>query len=198
MYALYTLLSLLPLSAYAIDGRPNGPPAKPAPTVPETFHWTNPWGEDVSPPIDLEPACDVIATYKLNQHLLYDVPIMPPLGFQPYAKHMKAFFGSAEYPGGWEGLDPHGSDRVLLAMNWTDVPNAVKEWVLENEAGGRKGRGLYSVYKRATGFEEEPDILPAHGVWEHDLFMVFSPGAIYEIAPLWVANERCVPGSLSV
>ncbi|KAK8023934.1 hypothetical protein PG993_012000 [Apiospora rasikravindrae] len=119
---------------------------------------------------------------------------VPPLGLGPYADRLKAFFQGREYPGSWDGLDPHGYDRNVVLMEWDDVPEAVRVWIDEQAKQkketkkGKKtdeeekkredlsGKGLFAVYRKARAPKDHKVI-------------IFAPGAIYETLPLWVAED---------
>ncbi|KAK8102959.1 hypothetical protein PG984_016105 [Apiospora sp. TS-2023a] len=179
--------------------RPGGPGAT---TATKDFRWKNPFSSGdgsaaaAGPDLLLKPSCSATRSFKAHQYLLDDLKEAPPLGLGPYADRLKTFFQGREYPGSWDGLDPHGYDRNVVLMEWDDVPEAVRAWIdeqakqkkkkkeetdeeetkAEKEKEDLSGKGLFAVYRKARAPKE-------HKV------VIFAPGAIYETLPLWVAED---------
>ncbi|KAK7972700.1 hypothetical protein PG996_006920 [Apiospora saccharicola] len=181
--------------------RPGGPGAT---TATKDFRWKNPFTSSgdgsaaaASSGILLKPSCSATRSFKAHQYLLDDLKEAPPLGLGPYADRLKTFFQGREYPGSWDGLDPHGYDRNVVLMEWDDVPGAVRAWIdeqaqqkkkekektddeekkkAEKKKEDRSGKGLFAVYRKARAPKD-------HKV------VIFAPGAIYETLPLWVAKD---------
>ncbi|KAK7916953.1 hypothetical protein PG985_010561 [Apiospora marii] len=181
-------------------GDPNQAAERPtshgAATATKDFRWKNPFSGDTAaaPDLLLKPSCSATRSFKAHQYLLDDLKEAPPLGLGPYADRLKAFFQGREYPGSWDGLDPHGYDRNVVLMEWDDVPGAVRAWIDEQAKQKKKesksdeekkaekkkedlsGKGLFAVYRKARAPKD-------HKV------VIFAPGAIYETLPLWVAES---------
>ncbi|TPX13019.1 uncharacterized protein E0L32_006664 [Thyridium curvatum] len=185
---------LLAAGAGAVQLRGGDEPQVPVTTA-EGFRWKNPFvghgGDEFSAPAGYEAACEVVGTYYAREHTLRDHMTPPPQGFKPWANLLKDLFGGRPFPGSWEGRDAHGSLRTVLVMDYADVPPAVREWIDSDE--GRQ-RGLFGVYDRDTpdsepeppeGQEKKSDGMEDWG----DKVMVFAAGALYEVLPLWVADE---------
>ncbi|KAK7946441.1 uncharacterized protein PG986_010762 [Apiospora aurea] len=168
--------------------RPGGPGAT---TATKNFRWKNPFSDEAAAASNLlllKPSCSATRSFKAHQYLLDDLKEAPPLGLGPYADRLKAFFQGREYPGSWDGLDPHGYDRNVVLMEWEDAPVAVRAWIdeqakqkkTEKTDGEKKkedlsGKGLFAVYRKARAPKDHKVI-------------IFAPGAIYETLPLWVAE----------
>jgi len=212
----------------AAPGQPPRPPGKPAKI--EAWKWTNPFAagtaED-SGPSKFVAACEATATFQATEYMLDDLSDAPPRGLIPWREGLKKVFSNREYPGAWDGIDPHGYDRTLLMMEWTAVPAKVRAWIAGQEAEEeaytgeqdelpeeKKGKGLFAVYRKPdlakgekiedTVFaeeEEEEKQAAAEGEGEkkkekakdENLVVIFAPGALYEVLPLWVAEgSDCV------
>ncbi|KAL2262008.1 hypothetical protein VTK26DRAFT_2777 [Humicola hyalothermophila] len=188
------------------------------------------------------PTCSATAVFKARQYTLDDLSEAPPRGLLPYRDALKSVFSAREYPGSWDGIDPHGYDRTLLTMRYSDVPLRVREWIEEQERTGddgdegkkkkkeekkeaeeeeeersgeekkeaeedtkakeqAPGKGLYAVYKvplagtRVLHTVKVPKETPVSDEWrarDEDRLVLFAPGALYEILPLWVAEgSKC-------
>lgn len=189
-------------------GDPNQATERPsghgAATATKDFRWKNPFsGDAAASDLLLKPSCSATRSFKAHQYLLDDLKEAPPLGLGPYADRLKAFFQGREYPGSWDGLDPHGYDRNVVLMEWDDVPGAVRAWIdeqakqkkkpdapkgqsdeekkAEKKKEDRSGKGLFAVYRKARAPKN-------HKV------VIFAPGAIYETLPLWVAESNDCKG----
>ncbi|KAK8109535.1 hypothetical protein PG999_007672 [Apiospora kogelbergensis] len=167
--------------------RPGGPGAT---TATKDFRWKDPFSAaslaDGASGLLLKPACRATRSFKAQQFLLDDLKESPPLGLGPYADRLKTFFQGREYPGSWDGLDPHGYDRNVVLMEWDDVP--APEMTEEEKKERKKkedisGKGLFAVYRKARAPKDHKVI-------------IFAPGAIYETLPLWVAEDSDCQKSL--
>ncbi|KAI5919027.1 hypothetical protein F4810DRAFT_714870 [Camillea tinctor] len=179
------------------------------------FPWTNPFNRTSL--ASYTPACIATATFTANEYLLDDLPDAPPKGLSPYAGALKRVFDGRRYPGSWEGYEPVGIDRKMLEMGWGDVPGRVREWVAQQEGMGGEGEGEGEVDRPVVAvFRRTRQIMP-EGVWrgesstvglrplgasdgevpregeeekegEQEKVVIFAPGVMYPILPLWVAE----------
>ncbi|OAA53615.1 hypothetical protein SPI_09322 [Niveomyces insectorum RCEF 264] len=207
-------LALLAGPAAAVFGLHNQPP-KAVTTRADDFPWTNPFGKYHAP---LAATCTAQRTFRANEFLLHDLFEAEPKGLWPYADALKGVFSGRPYPGGWDGLDPHMYDRPLLSMAYADVPVAVREWIEEQERavdgeggddGGDKtksGKNLFAVFERAhDGTTKVPKTVRPQATLEKarmfrpldkKRIVVFAPGALYRILPLWVAEDSACKDQL--
>lgn len=184
----------------AIPGKPPArPDGKPEPM--KDWKWTNPF--EASQIRKFDAACSAERTFQAKEFLLDDVSEPPPLGLKPYFESLKSIFANHEYPGSWDGIDPHGYDRNLLMMEYADVPIKVREWIEEQERSNGPGKGLFAVYERppqdakVRSTVKIPDMpIPAAlRPLDEKKVVIFAPGALYEELPLWVAEEsECAGG----
>ncbi|KAL2127607.1 hypothetical protein VTI74DRAFT_10432 [Chaetomium olivicolor] len=197
-----TLLAagLLAATAHAIGpSSPAQPPRlKGKPTKMDAWRWPNPFTSAAYTSKKFVPSCTTAATFSAREFLLDDLSEEPPLGLLPYREALKQVFSTREYPGSWDGIDPHGYDRNLLMMEYKDVPLKVREWIEEQERSDGKGKGLFAVYEKHKDGDEEgvkgtvkvPALEESGEEWrkgDEGRVVVFAPGAVYEVAPLWVA-----------
>lgn len=171
------------------------------------FRWSNPFhsGEGgVTTPAGFRATCEVAAMFRARQHSVHDVNSPPPLGLAPWADAIKYFFGGRPFPGSWEGLDPQDvMDRDIVMMEYKDVPAAVRDWLREQKKDAEsEGRWLFAVYgkPKETGPGDEEKVLRQADLDEgpdEDKVILFAPGAIYEILPLWVADGSDCSGKSS-
>ncbi|KLU84642.1 hypothetical protein MAPG_03682 [Magnaporthiopsis poae ATCC 64411] len=151
---------------------------------------TSPTSSDRDVPGGFHVSCQATATFRARQYTAADLrKPWPETGLAPWADAVERSAldgtGSSAYPGGWEGDELHGADRTLLLMELTDVPPTVRAFVEHEGVDGWSGRrwlfGIYDKPGAATG-------TAAAG----DKVMIFAPGALYDILPLWVADSsRC-------
>ncbi|KAI1487102.1 hypothetical protein F5X96DRAFT_681508 [Biscogniauxia mediterranea] len=171
------------------------------------FPWTNPFNRTSG----FASACIAAANFSANEYLLDDLPVAPPKGLGPYAAGLKRAFDGRRYPGSWEGYEPVGIDRKMLEMGYADVPARVREWWVAQEAASGKeeaedaDRPVVAVFRRARQIQPE-------GVWvketatvepprtsnlagegreeqvDAEKVVIFAPGVLYPILPLWVAE----------
>ncbi len=170
------------------------------------FSWADPFASHrMRPGGKLEAACGAERTFAAREYLLHDLYEHEPRGLWPYGDALKRSFAGRPYPGGWGGLDPHLYDRPLLSMSYGDVPLAVRAWI---EANGRDpqspDRHLFAVFERpvAEGEKVVQTVVPAKTPEKAAQFrpldarriVIFAPGALYKILPLWVAEGECRGG----
>jgi len=159
------------------------------------FKWTNPFEhKDID---HFRPLCGAERTFHAREYLLDDISEEAPRGLAAYQTALKAVFNSRQYPGSWDGIDPHGYDRNLLQMEYTDVPVKVREWIEEQERSNGEGKGLFAVFKKppagahAVTTVKVPEVStpPELRADDKEKTVLFAPGAIYSTVPLWVADD---------
>ncbi len=164
-------------------------------------------GDGSSPGDGLAPACTAERTFAAAEFLLHDLFESEPTGLRPYADALRKGFSGRPYPGGWDGMDPHMYDRPLLRMDYAVLPLAVRQWIEHQESSDGPGKGLFAVYERAVADEDgeagvaeaaatatppSPDKADDSVPPDQKRIVVFAPGALYDILPLWVAEgSRC-------
>ncbi|KAK4183240.1 Glucarate dehydratase [Podospora australis] len=150
--------------------------------------------------------CEVEKVFPAREFVLDDLAVPEPNGLLQYRDALKTVFGMREYPGSWDGIDPHGYDRHILEMGYDELPLKVREWIEQQERTNGPGRGLYAVYPRAhpgtramnTVPVPEKVPVPAEYREKDDRRVVlFAPGAIYEVLPLWLAEGTPCDDALS-
>jgi hypothetical protein len=161
----------------------------------ENWKWPNPFE---SPRLSkFDTTCEVERLFKAGDYLLDDLAEEGPGGLLPYRDALKEVFSAREYPGSWDGIDPHGYDRNILFMNYDEMPLKVREWIEEQERTDGEGRGLFAVYNRPMPGTrvlhtiKVPAETPVSEEWrarDERRVVLFAPGALYEILPLWVAE----------
>ncbi|KAK3332618.1 hypothetical protein B0T19DRAFT_416114 [Cercophora scortea] len=177
------------------------PAGKPGPT--ENWKWasTSPFKSAALKTKFAPWTCAAEQTFRAREFLLDDLSELPPLGIKPFREALKLVFADRQYPGSWDGIDPHGYDRDLLVMEYAQVPRRVRAWIEEQERSEGKGKGLFAVYEKPVG-EAEPRSTVAFGKKNEDedpkadegRVVIFAPGALWEVLPLWVAEESACPG----
>ncbi|KAK3316916.1 hypothetical protein B0H66DRAFT_583330 [Apodospora peruviana] len=192
-----TALAFLTSSASAVGPSiPNGPPKRPdgKPTKMENWKWTDPFTKK------FDAACSAEKSFPATEYLLDDLSEKAPKGLVQYREALKKVFADREYPGSWDGIDPHGYDRNLLMMEYSAVPVPVREWIEDQERqDSAKGKGLFAVYEKPVGETEPrhtvqvaatPSPIPAAlRPLDEKRVVIFAPGALYETLPLWVAES---------
>ncbi|KAL1887150.1 hypothetical protein Sste5346_010408 [Sporothrix stenoceras] len=217
-----SLLSVAPLATtVAAFGAHNQPP-KGEVTKTDNFVWADPF-HDHRLAHKLTPSCTVEKSFAAREFLLHDLYEHDPKGLWNYGDALKTIFTGRPYPGGWDGLDPHMYERPLMLMEYADVPVAVREWIeeaerevgeeeederSEDEKKKKKARkNLFAVFERATEPEQKvtKTVVPAKTAakaaalrpLDTKRVVIFAPGALYSILPLWVADEAAAEGSES-
>ena len=146
------------------------------------------------------PACNALRSFQAREFMLDDLAVKAPAGLLEYRDALKEVFATREYPGSWEGIDPHGYDRDLLSMDYDDMPLKVREWIEEQDRTDGPGKGLFAVYMRPmpgtrvlhTVKVPEAPVTEEWRARDEVRVAIFAPGALYEVAPLWVAEgSKC-------
>ncbi|KAK4232719.1 Glucarate dehydratase [Achaetomium macrosporum] len=175
---------------------PKSPPRlKGYPAKMDNWRWPNLFASPQHKKFDA--ACDVERTFQAREFLLDDLAEDPPTGLLPYRDALKNVFSTRDYPGSWDGIDPHGYDRNLLVMGYADVPLRVREWIEHQERSDGPGKGLFAVYQmpmsgtRVLNTIKVPAETPVSEEWrarDERRVAIFAPGAVHEVLPLWVAE----------
>ncbi|ROV93997.1 hypothetical protein VSDG_06262 [Cytospora chrysosperma] len=140
---------------------------------------------------EFDSACAGQRTFAASEFQIHDLHAPEPKGLWPYGNALKLLFGGRPYPGDWDGMDPHGYERNLLKMDYTDVPVKVREWIEKQEKTDGPGKGLFGIYdipeegERVTGTAQVDDVQQLDQI---ERVAIFAPGALYETLPLWVAE----------
>ncbi|TDZ28839.1 Phenylacetaldoxime dehydratase [Colletotrichum spinosum] len=166
--------------------------------VAEDFTWSDPFGPDGTPS-GFAATCEASATFRATQHILNEIHEPLPVGLEPWFDAIKSFFGGRPFPGGWGGEDAHGVNREVIKMEYVDLPSAVKTWIQEQKGKDGDSQWLFGVYEKPKSGGKVSGTARAGptsgpggnsaGPAEDDLVVLFAPGAIYEILPLWVAEK---------
>ncbi|KAK2011655.1 hypothetical protein LZ32DRAFT_659477 [Colletotrichum eremochloae] len=189
---------LLTGTGTAAIGKPPAPQAKT--TMADNFPWRDPFAAGTAGAY--AAVCEASATFPAAQYTLHDLFDKPPTGLFHYGDGLKAFFSGREYPGGWAGLDRHMYDRNLLMMEYADVPPRARAWIeaQERAADGDDnddgaGKGLFAVFDKPASPEDkvtERVVVPPEGEVDRALdgnrVVIFAPGALYHVLPLFVAD----------
>jgi hypothetical protein len=163
-------------------------------SVVETFQWRDPWGGDDVPP-GFEVKCEAKGTFPASQYVVGDLNETYPRGLQPWAEAIPYFFGGRPYPGSWNGVDHKGAAREIIVMELADVPEAVKDWIEEQQkAKESPNRYQFAIYEKpmtegdkirgTAKLRESGD----DAVKDNNKVMMFAAGALYDTLPLWVAK----------
>lgn len=193
--AFVLLLSAPAARAIGSFGKP--PSAPPQVTTATNFTWADPFADDGVAKAGLDAVCTATSTFPAMLYLLHDLYDRPPLGLWTWGDALKAFFRGREYPGGWEGQDRHLHDRELVLMEMRDVPEKVRQWIEDQDDNDGEGKGLFAVYDRPDDENVQVEGLAAkvpEGLKRHEKailenrVVIFAPGALYRILPLWVGK----------
>ena len=188
-------LALVGSSAAAIQSKP--PPNNITPHLVDGWVWSDPF--PAAKASAFEPSCEAVKHFFALEYTLHELMEEPPNGLKPWAGGLKKLFKQREYPGGWSGYDRHGYERAIMKMDYTDVPLALREWIEEQERTDGEGKGLYGVFKKPSDETEEIESVlekPAEldRKQDEDKVVIFAPGAIYHVLPLWVAETSDCKG----
>lgn len=185
-------LLLSPVLASKPPTEPGGPaPPKVAPTKFENFTWADPFSSPML--ANFDASCENERTFTALEYQIHDLKEPEPKGLLPYRVAIKKLFTGRNYPGGWNGMDAHGYERNLLRMEYTDVPVKVREWIEEQARTEGPGKGLFGVYDKAkkgqtiTSMADLPEVDYLRPQ-DPQRIAIFTPGAIYETLPLWLAE----------
>lgn len=174
---------------------PASPPGKAKVTDIEGFKWKNIF----QPSFGLHDSYDAVCTSKREfggtSYTLHDLFTPQPKGLLNWAESLKQFLGGREYPGDWEGKDPHQYNRHILMMTYSDVPIAVREWIEFQAIQGTEAKDLFLVYPMPANKNNkvrEPINFKTGEInraTDKEKVVLFAPGAVYDILPLWVAED---------
>lgn len=189
-YIVYVGLSL---ASGALAASSSAPKENPEVTMTEGFTWVDPFTAETL--ANFSPSCDVLHTFPATQYTLHNLFTAQPNGLLNWAESLKKVFTGRPFPGGWDGLDAHLHNRNILMMKYSDVPIKVREWIENEERINGKGKGLFAVYPKAESMSHrvKETVKFADGEGgdrekDEDRVVIFAPGAIYGILPLWVAE----------
>ncbi|RBQ86522.1 hypothetical protein VDGD_06718 [Verticillium dahliae] len=174
-------------------GRPPSPHDQAKATLVEDFKWRDPFTEATSSLFT--PACEVTKTFPAQQYTLHQLYDKQPLGMWSWAEGLKEVFSEREYPGGFSGLDRHGWDRYILLMDYADVPLRAKQWIEAQASGKTADHGLFALFQKPKDKHQKVDdqvVVPEAGLDRADdasRVVLFAPGALYKILPLFVAES---------
>lgn len=183
----------------AVPGTHKRPAGKPAKM--DDFRWSDPFSS--SKMRRFSAACSAEQTFRAREYLLDDLQQDAPEGLAAWADGLRNIFAGRAYPGSWDGWDPHGYDRNLLLMEYAEVPVPVREWIEEQERADGEGRGLFAVYEkprdehhRIQSVAKVPTkgMAPALRLLDKKKVVLFAPGALYGLLPLWVAEGSACEG----
>lgn len=192
------------VSTASAFGGPKNPRPEGYPTLMEDFKWSDPFSSRRMKKFTAD--CSVERTFSALEYQLDDLQAKVPLGLKPWQPALKKLFSGRDYPGSWGGIDPHGYDRNLLMMEYSDVPVAVREWIEDQERNDGEGRGLFGVYDKPTEDEKSirnvvrfasPEMAAGLRPLDKKRVVIFTPGAMYDILPLWVAKSSECKGEFS-
>jgi hypothetical protein len=191
------------IKAPSVPGAQSRPEA--SPTKMDDFKWADPFSS--SKIRKFVPSCEAEKTFRAREYLLDDLQAQPPLGLAPWADALKKIFKGRPYPGSWDGWDPHGYDRNVLMMEYAEVPLPVREWIEEQERSDGEGKGLFAVYEKPKDQDHKilnvvkvpsKGMTPALRPLDKKKVVMFAPGAVYDLLPLWVAEGSSCKGTFSV
>lgn len=164
------------------------------------FKWHRPFPADGTDPGGFEVPCKHIVEFHAHQYRFSDIHKPFPDGLKAWAEVIEAIFEQKYYPGGWDGADLRGKHRDLLMMEYKEIPEAVREWIKEQQKIDRHDdekahlRERYAVFEKPKGEvlsvwdTVAPTPSPGVVIKDEDKIVVFAPGALYDILPLWVAK----------
>ncbi len=113
----------------------------------EDFKWSNPWAARKMKKFDA--ACEAEKTFRASR-----IPLGRYLGGASFGAQALQRRAPEDLQGTavsrqleWD-RPPHGYDRNLLLMEYSDVPLKVKEWIEDQEIHEAAGKGLFAVYPK--------------------------------------------------
>ncbi|KAL2756063.1 hypothetical protein ACRALDRAFT_1081926 [Sodiomyces alcalophilus JCM 7366] len=191
---LLSALSAMPAAAQNANPRAPNPLDQAKATIVESFKWRDPFTSQTTDNFDA--ACEVTKVFTAEQYTLHQLYDKQPLGLWSYVEGLKDFFTEREYPGGFSGLDRHGWDRNVLLMHYDTVPIQVREWIEEQTRTESEHYGLFATFKKPEDKHQKvteqvaiPKDGPVDREEDKDKVILFAPGALYEILPLFVAES---------
>jgi hypothetical protein len=164
--------------------------------VVDSFVWQNVF-EKQETLAGFEATCEATATFPASQHLLADLNKPAPRGLVSWANAIKFFFGGLPFPGSWEGVDNEDVKRDIIMMEYTDVPSSIKTWIAEQQKDKENpNRFLFATYRKPTSDEDKINKLVGQdeNLPDEDKVLMFAAGAIYNVLPIWVADESSCKG----
>ncbi|SPO07107.1 uncharacterized protein DNG_09801 [Cephalotrichum gorgonifer] len=174
----------------------------PAPEKLSSFKWTYPFTDEAM--TGWTASCTAVKAFSAREYTLHDLANPFPKGLGAWVDGLKGFFSGREYPGAWGGWDKHLHDRTIVYMEYEEVPLRVREWIEEQERGDLAGKGLFAVFEKPAAGEKGEgeregkegsvigetvkvgEVVDRSG--DGGKVVMFAPGALYEILPLWVAD----------
>ncbi|KAK4236348.1 hypothetical protein C8A03DRAFT_45644 [Achaetomium macrosporum] len=103
------------------------------------FHWSRPFPDDGTDPGGFDVHCRASRTFHARLYKLRDLAEPWPTGLAPWQEAIDDWLGLSsgrrEYMGSWDGVDHKGTDREIVVMEWTDVPEGVRGWIAEQQRG---------------------------------------------------------------
>ena len=174
--------------------------------VVESFQRHKPFPDEGEEPMGFDLHCKADKTFHAKMYRLSDLSDSPPTGLAPWRSGIEDFLSHKPYPGSWDGVDHKGENREIVVMEYADVPEAVRTWIDQQQRNPNDTHGLKWWFGVFTKPKEENDLIyhtapprptaPAAGeetyqappVPDKDKIVVFPGAAVYENAPLWVAE----------
>ncbi|KAL1836254.1 hypothetical protein VTJ49DRAFT_5385 [Mycothermus thermophilus] len=117
-----------------------------------TFRWSRPFPDDGSEPMGFHIKCRNTASFKAKMYKLKDLAEEPPTGLAPWKEGIERFMAQRDYAGSWDGVDHKDQDREIIVMEWTDVPESVRQWIEQQQ----RGDGLVPEHKWLFGVFRKP------------------------------------------
>jgi len=152
------------------------------------WKWSRPMPDDGTDPGGFEAPCRASVTFWGEQYTMGELSTAAGL---PYPDETITYFKSHLYPGSWDGVDKKGENREVIIMNYYTVPKPVREWVEQQEREATSNSHSDQPKQGWIGVYDKPkDNDPTHKV------IIFAPGAIYPILPLWVSQGSKCEGEL--
>jgi len=177
--------------------------------VVKSFRWSRSFPDDSSDPLGFDVHCRASATFHAKLYRLSDLPADPPAGLAPWREAIEDVLRRIDYLGSFDGVDHKDTDREIVVMEYTAVPEPVRNWIEEQqrvgeqEGDGYKKQWYFGVFEkpkkegdkvwntvkpRPTAVEGGGEKVVVPVVRGEDKIVVFPAGAAYEILPLWVSK----------
>lgn len=185
-----------------------------------TFRWTRPFLDlelkaenphadpkdlDRDIPGGFHVYCEATKTFAARQLTAADLHKPPPDGLEPWAAALDVALHQRVYPGGWDGEELIGDGMQVLVMEYSDVPPTVRRFVEQEGVDAHTAkRWQFGVYdkpgragkQRRVAFGEGSSYVEDRPTAPQDKVMIFAPGALYDILPLWVADDSACKSML--
>jgi hypothetical protein len=117
-----------------------------------SFRWSRPFPDDGEDPMGFHIKCRHTASFKAKMYKLKDLAEEPPTGLAPWKEGIEMFLAQRDYAGSWDGVDHKGEDREIVVMEWTDVPESVRQWIEQQQ----RGDGLVPDHRYLFGVFRKP------------------------------------------